>query len=228
MELKELEARISKTEETIAKKQNLLKKYEAKAVKIQNDPYEDAPEDRRDWWRQVDIESVQDDIERTKKAIEVNKLLLAKYREELEKADSYADFLSGRIPDSMKAMIAELETTWNAADKQTRANIAKAYKELGYKGFYKAGYTRADYERIHTTDEQIEKENHRDACAEVLNLWQRINRKTGKVKDWSGITLKGYCLNGFVTGEKGTVEVRSILAGGYNIQRLHVRTLVLG
>lgn len=33
-------------------------------------------------------------------------------------------------------------------------------------------------------------------------------------------------LNGVIQGTKASVSVESVFAGGYNIQRLHVRTLV--
>lgn len=60
----------------------------------------------------------------------------------------------------------------------------------------------------------------------IMNLYSRIHAITGEVTDWDGIHYSGGALNGVVYGKLGSVRVESILAGGYNIQRLHVRVLV--
>ena len=59
-------------------------------------------------------------------------------------------------------------------------------------------------------------------------ITRRILSKVGKVSRTSGleIGLDGN-INGFVRGEKGSVEIRSVLAGGWNIQRLHSRLLFI-
>jgi hypothetical protein len=41
-----------------------------------------------------------------------------------------------------------------------------------------------------------------------------------------GNIYEGAAINGYIKGENGSVEVRSIIAGGYNIQKRHVRVLV--
>lgn len=59
-------------------------------------------------------------------------------------------------------------------------------------------------------------------------ITRRLLAKVGKVLKTSGLNigLDGN-INGFVRGEKGSVEVRSILAGGWNIQCLHSRLLFI-
>ena len=55
----------------------------------------------------------------------------------------------------------------------------------------------------------------------------RSFEKVGKLVDvnFGTIGMNGE-FNGIVIGERGTASIRTILAGGYNIQRLHYRVLV--
>lgn len=82
----------------------------------------------------------------------------------------------------------------------------------------------------HTTKEEMlakfQKENHQAVESLVLDLQNRIAYKVGEITDYSHLTVGMKALNGSVTGKLGTCRVESILAGGYNIQRLHVRVLV--
>lgn len=62
------------------------------------------------------------------------------------------------------------------------------------------------------------------------NLLNKVSSKVGNIIDLSDLTTttgnNEIVLNGIVTGENGKVEVRSILAGGHGVQRLHIRTLI--
>ena len=69
-------------------------------------------------------------------------------------------------------------------------------------------------------------ENHKTVESLVLDLQNRIAYKVGEITDYSHLKVDMKALNGVVTGQLGTCRVESILAGGYNIQRLHVRVLV--
>lgn len=61
----------------------------------------------------------------------------------------------------------------------------------------------------------------------IEDIAKRATAKIGTITDAKGLHLKGGILNGHLVGERGMVEVRMIQAGGYNIQRLHDRVLVL-
>ena len=76
------------------------------------------------------------------------------------------------------------------------------------------------------SNEEFMKANLRDAEAFIIDLYNRVKAITGEVIDWSHIRYKGKALNGIVVGKNGKVNVETILAGGYNIQRLHYRVLV--
>ncbi len=76
------------------------------------------------------------------------------------------------------------------------------------------------------SDIDIHKENEKDAKTLIIDLYRRVIAITGEVTDHSNMRIgNGFNLNGIVRGREGTCKVESILAGGHNIQRLHVRVL---
>lgn len=81
------------------------------------------------------------------------------------------------------------------------------------------------------SDEDIHKDNVKNGKRIILDLLNRVTKITGPVTSYAGLHLTqgngGWSvLNGFVVGEDGKASVETILAGGYNIQKLHCRTLV--
>lgn len=60
----------------------------------------------------------------------------------------------------------------------------------------------------------------------VRSVWVNIYEHTGKVKGYKNVHIVGYELNGLFYGEKGNATVHTFFAGGYNIQKLHLRTRV--
>ena len=104
------------------------------------------------------------------------------------------------------------------------------YKKLDYHEFWKK-YRSYGYNLMHTSDEEIEKENKKAIDNLILNLLNRVIEKTGKITDTKYLKVtsgnNGYAvINGIILGEKGRAVVESIGAGGYNIQKYHIRTLV--
>ena len=81
------------------------------------------------------------------------------------------------------------------------------------------------------SDEQIHDDNVQAAENLIIDLIYRVRNLTGEITDWSNIRATagtgGFTvLNGTVVGKEGIACVESITAGGYNIQRLHIRVLV--
>ena len=87
------------------------------------------------------------------------------------------------------------------------------------------------YNNERTLDEamaKLAKDLKREAEIKYDDIIDRTNRVVGQITDASELRIgstRGE-LNGFITGERGKAEVESILAGGYNIQCLHIRTLI--
>lgn len=189
-----------------------------------------AKEDNEKYWLEADIRSLEDDIKRGKKEIEAKKETLTKYelqlKGELEKESLYVK----EMPSQFKQLQEALVERWNEWNKNRKATLIEKYKELGYKSFIKE-YSYNDYDFMKIDDKKLEATNEKEAKALIIDLYNRVKEITGEVESWEDVhATQGaqgmVVLNGTVKGKEGVAQVESILAGGYNIQRLHIRVLV--
>ena len=143
----------------------------------------------------------------------------------------YGDTSSGN-PSVAKAKPAELypdiqESKYSYRDIR-RQKFDDEYINIPFERKYGSlKYARSIWD---LTDEKIHANNQRDGENLILDLLRRVTKITGPVTDWSELYVTqgnmGAVINGYVIGEDGRAKVESILAGGYAVQRLHVRTLV--
>ena len=77
------------------------------------------------------------------------------------------------------------------------------------------------------TNEQIEKFIDEDVKIKKETLMKKIEAKAGNIIDARHLEIfeDGH-LKGIIEGDKATVSIKTIYAGGHNIQRLHYRTLI--
>lgn len=243
MKIETLKERIEKKEAQIEKKQNTINKkhaqIEKKASKVNalgydadGDRYQavDTEDHSEVYWTMCDIASLESDIKRLGREIEEAKATLEKYNAQLAgEIEKEAQFIK-EVPEQAKDMEKMLIEKWDESDKNRRERYRGKAKELSYGEFVKK-YGYGAYESISEDDEHIHNRNVRDARAFVLDLLNRTKEITGEIVSWNGVHLtvgtNGFpVLNGKVEGKEGRAEVESIYAGGYNIQRLHVRVLV--
>lgn len=180
-------------------------------------------------WETYEIISLADDVRRNKMEIVEKMETLKKYKAQLAGELERESIFLKEIPDCIKEMKNELVERWDAYDIAKRDRLNNEYSELGYSAFMKKHHM-AGYNFRSLTDDQIHESNERDAKLLVMNLYARVKDITGEITSWAGIHATagayGTVLNGKVVGKEGIAYVESILAGGYNIQRLHVRVLV--
>ena len=220
------ENKISKKQLTIAKKQTLI----AKKQQLLETKYlanSDSPEALTLKW---DIEHYTDDISRLEREINETTLSLAEYRKQLTGLMERVSVLITDMPDVLKGLQEELVERWDKWDIERRDRIQADYRELDYKEFSKK-YTHAEVVFKGKSDEQIHDDNVQAAENLIIDLIYRVRKITGEITDWSNICASagtgGFTvLNGTVIGKEGIACVESITAGGYNIQRLHIRVLV--
>lgn len=229
MKIETLKDRIEKAKEMINKKENTIIK-KTKMIEKKQNQIEKAKDDNEKYWLEADIRSLEDDIKRGRKEIEAKKETLTKYelqlKGELEKESLYVK----EMPSQFKQLQEALVECWNEWNKNRKATLLEKYKELGYKSFIKE-YSYNDYDFMKIDDEKLEATNEKEAKALIIDLYNRVKEITGEVESWEDIhATQGaqgmVVLNGTVKGKEGVAQVESILAGGYNIQRLHIRVLV--
>lgn len=135
------------------------------------------------------------------------------------------------IPRSGQASSAKLKELYPEVPSYNRYNRFK--EDYIYKPFKREFGVGVQYATGLWTmsDADIHKENLEAGKRIILDLVNRVTKITGPITSWSGLHLTqgngGWSvLNGIVDGEDGRAEVETILAGGYNVQKLHCRTLV--
>ena len=233
MKIETLSERIANAENKIGKKQITIAKKQAMIAKKQQlleTKYlvnSDSPEALTLKW---DIEHYTDDISRLEREINETTLSLAEYRKQLTGLMERVSVLITDIPDVLKGLQEELVERWDKWDIERRDRIQADYRELDYKEFSKK-YTHAEVVFKGKSDEQIHDDNVQSAENLIIDLIYRVRKITGEITDWSNICASagtgGFTvLNGTVIGKEGIACVESITAGGYNIQRLHIRVLV--
>ena len=221
-----VENKISKKQLTIAKKQTLI----AKKQQLLETKYlanSDSPEALTLKW---DIEHYTDDISRLEREIAETTLTLDNYRKQLTGLVERVSVLITDMPDVLKGLQEELVERWDKWDIERRDRIQSDYRELDYKEFSRK-YAHADVMFKSKSDEQIHDDNVQASENLIIDLIYRVRKITGEITDWSDIRAStgtgGFTvLNGTVIGKEGVACVESITAGGYNIQRLHIRVLV--
>ena len=218
--------KIGKKQLTIAKKQALITKKQ-QLIEAKGLANSDSSEALTMKW---DIEHYTDDISRLKREISETTLTLDNYRKQLTGLIERVSVLITDMPDVLKKLQEELVMRWDKWDMERRDKIISDYRELDYKEFSRK-YTHADVVFKSKPDEQIHDDNVQAAENLIIDLIYRVRSITGEITNWSNIRATagtgGFTvLNGTVVGKEGIACVESITAGGYNIQRLHIRVLV--
>ena len=229
MRIETLKDRISNAEEKIIKKQNTITKKTAMIEKKNAQIAKETDENSRRWL-DYDVRHLTEDIQRLEREIKETEKTLENYRAQMAGEIERQDLLTKEVPETLKTLQTELVTEWDRYDKNRRQKMLDDYYAMSYHDFC-IKYRGEDTELRYKTDEQIHNANVRDAEAIIINLVNRVKGITGEITSWAGMTIApnnmGWSiLNGRVEGKEGIAYVESIGAGGYNIQRYHIRVLV--
>ena len=214
-----IRATIQRVEARLAKLQAMTDKEKLKKYGEESNWY---------WWR-FDIEQAQDQLKRNYEKLEEAIRLDAKEEQTQQKKNKREHKLS-EAPAKLIGFARWVESVWikQAID---RHNYLKQFPYPEYRDRSQlANEIRED--RAFYNEEKVRKDAKHDSEALVLNLMARCEDKCGRIIDTDqlrveyGNSFEQVCINGRVIGEKGQAVVESITAGGYNIQRFHIRVLV--
>jgi hypothetical protein len=145
---------------------------------------------------------------------------VAKYEEALVRAE--------RVEEGHSEIVEFLEHIFEE-DVKWQAELKADYKEKGYDAYIQmvrsGRTTKTVLAFAQMPTQEARKMFKQDLNVRYAKLVATVTKKVGKViridvdRNWNN----GF--DGVVTGEYGTCNLTTILAGGYNIQRLHYRTL---
>ena len=207
--------------------------YRAVFVDDKYDYYEFTNEKCPRWqsWLDMDycqlIRQIKDNEEKLKEAKRLDDKqdsTAAKKAEKAEIKKITIKKLPKPIADFRKKMI-DLNT-------QYMLNRYHYIKGLTYTECKKQGLLKEYNYFLGTTEAKIKKDVVDNMDNMVTNLMTRIQDKVGNITDTYNLHVtqanenEGYAINGTVKGDKGSCNVRSISAGGYNIQCWHIRTII--
>lgn len=249
--LEKAEANVAKIEKTIerhkAQAQKKLAIIEKNGWTLNRYDYTgDVGRNEDAYWTICEYEDKLSDAKNAEKKLAEAQRVAENWKGRLERQLEVERTLQTEIPEVFKQVSIELADLWTQWDINARERMKERKKELekeyhadddsygrfdltAYRAFSKAWrdlYSYSKEESLTKTDEEFRKINQKSAEDWLLDLYNRVYNITGPVIDCSNIYWSGKALNGIVVGENGSAEVETIDAGGYNIQKYHLRVLV--
>lgn len=241
--LEKAEEKVTKCENTIERHKKQLEKRQFKLLRVEwMAQYMDDlksvmwDEEKRSeykrvtgddlYWDCCDVQDKEEDIKGAKRKLEDQKKVVSNWREKLVKQVEKELKIATVVPEAFKEAKEALVESWTESDLMMQATIRKASEELDYKTFSKMYSYSAREFYLYKDEQDFRRINEHDAEMWLLDLYNRVVAVTGEITDTSGIRWGGKCLDGFIVGKEGKAVVETIEAGGYNIQKWHLRTLV--
>lgn len=156
---------------------------------------------------------------------------LIKEEEEEKKKEEKSKAFKNSLPKILVDLMNNLLKNMDNYDFKVKKFLTEKFNELGKDEFFKQyGMSGYNLGLINYSDEDIHKYNEVDAEILVRQLISKTKSVTGDIVKLEGIDIapgnKGVSLNGRVIGKKGQCDVESIIAGGYNIQKEHIRVIL--
>ena len=244
-----LEQRIEARQERISRLKSNIEKLNQKAQKINDRPAETFDQQS---WKRFDLSVVNGDIEdKTKKILTLEKEIEKIHadieavravqnknrsvRPILEYLEYWKEQMRGyysRTFDYFMTHRSEMKDMENQYWALSRDDPQRSVLKKKVEAFRSAVSPVLFFTVPFTVPPQLDQERiERSLKVEATMMYDRliaqIEHITGEITDAADLDIgeKGE-LNGYVIGKKGKASVKTIGAGGYNIQRFHFRTLV--
>lgn len=234
MKAQELQERLEKAQTKIEKCKDTIERHKKQAEKKlqlikdsgwEIDRHKYAKGNNEAYWAICEYESKLEDIKGAEEKLADAEQVALNWKIKLDKQVALELTLATEVPEAFKQARAELVEMWVAEDIRARDHMVAKRNKLSYKEFRKI-WTYTEEEALNHTDEEFGAIEEREADYWLINLYNRVKEITGEVTDCSYLRWGGKCLDGYVIGKNGRASVETIGAGGYNIQRYHLRVLV--
>lgn len=137
----------------------------------------------------------------------------SKYADRIQSMSDY-DFLNVYPRQPMESYLKERSLDYNSISERKRSFAGPVVTAM------------CRYNDPIQRQQHLEADMEREMRSRMLDLAQRIGEHVGKITDAQGLHIQNGEIAGVIYGEKGSVSIQTIGAGGYNIQRFHFRTLV--
>ena len=234
MTISQLEERIAKAKEKIEKKNTTIAKKNKMIAKmyelLEKNGFSYSGdlgivyEQNRELYDKVwNMEYLIEDTIRLEKEVKNIQSTISKYEEMLVKETArLAD--NEKIPSVLLQLKDNLEEEFYESQIRRRDFLREEYKKLEYSAFIRKYH--GAYGEMLQTDSEIEKDAKMSAEYFVEDIWRRTREEIGEMTDFSNVHVSGHALNGVFVGTEGKCSVETIVAGGYNIQREHLRAII--
>lgn len=238
MKATEIREKLTKANEVVDKRVTTIANQEAKAAKIltqirakgwdETNPWcmQDTEVHHDCYWLICDYNRAVESVKDSNKKLQDLQRIAQGWSDKLQKQADLETTIATRMPEVFRTLRDQLAQEWTGYEIDERERMTSDRHTMDYREFNKKwSYSRR--EELDRPVESIIASQEREAEMFIVDLYNRVVAVTGNVTDWwSGIRFVGKALNGVVVGQNGIARVETILAGGYNIQRLHYRVLV--
>lgn len=176
----------------------------------------------------LDVDTAKNNLEEAKNKEREAEAAVKKAREVLASAPKTEEVIEANMPEAIQKFFADWKSAFVDAWMEKMAEMRALAKTSHVEYMREMNRHGAEwFVRIHWRKEDWEREAEAQKKARMINLINRVRKAVGTITDATGLYLTDNGeINGVVKGTEGRAAVRTIVAGGWNIQRLHFRTLV--
>lgn len=186
------------------------------------------------YWAICEYENKLSDIKCAEKKLAEAEKIVENWKAKLEAQIAKETKIQTEIPEVFKKVKEDLVEMWTSWDIEQRERMLAKKREYRqqysdpheFHENWRKLYTYSEEEALFKSDEVLRIANEKAAEDWLLDLYNRVYAITGEITDCAGVQWGGKCLDGYVVGKNGRASVETIGAGGYNIVRFHLRTLV--
>lgn len=171
-----------------------------------------------------DIERYMCDIRRLLLDIENTNKAIKKYNDRINTKMCVQE-MSDKLPECIISIKECLTALWDEYDSTKKESLMDELSDLGEEDFI-AKYDEDTYSIVSKQFDEISYDNLKRAEDTAIDIYMRVVDVVGNISGWDVTNCKGATVTAIVTGELGKAKLDTVVAGGYNVQRPHIRASI--